>query len=361
MFTSLSSNVVLAKARTMYGRRLSPANYNELLKCRSVGEVAGYLKSHTVYGKSLAGIAENEVHRGQLESRLKQKLMDDYASLCKYEVTVDKNFSQYFIQRDEIECILHAVLLINAGVFDHKYPVPPYLLHHSQFNFKAFEEIRDFDGLMQNVKNSPFEKILEPFKPKKGQRLDYTGIENALYFFLYSNILKIIHRHFSGGAKKELLNIFNSYVDLNNYVRIARLKMSYGADSGTIWKSLLPLGVFGKEDLNQMIQAKDENELRAALERTKTGRDALKTVSEYPDELPAKHNFFMCRHYMDYSTYPSVVLISYIFLCQTEINNIITIVEGIRYQLAPPEIRKLLVPADNRHRNDAVPISQGKE
>lgn len=360
MLTSLSSNVVLAKARTMYGRRLTPANYNDLLKCRNVGEVAGYLKNHTVYGKSLAGIVENEIHRGQLESRLKQKLMDEYTSLCKYEAEVDKHFSRYFIESDEIDCILRAVRLLNAGAAEGSYTVPPYLLHYSQLNFKAFQKIKTFEDLLEDLKNTPYAEILEPFKPEKDQRIDYTGVENALYFYLYSNILKIIHKHFAGDTKKQLLSIFNSYVDLNNYVRIVRLKMSYGADAGTVWKSLLPIGTFSKENMDRLVQADNESELQAALMHTETGRRALKIKHEYVDELPSRMNYTLCRHYMDYSTHPSVVLISYIFLCQTEISNIITIVEGIRYQLAPQEIRKLLILADMRVGNSG-PIRQGKE
>ena len=56
MLPTYSSNVILAKARAMYGRRLTRANYRELLECRTVGEVASYLKNQTGYGSILAGI-----------------------------------------------------------------------------------------------------------------------------------------------------------------------------------------------------------------------------------------------------------------------------------------------------------------
>ena len=40
MLSTYSSNVILAKARAMYGRRLHTEDYRELLGCRSVGELA---------------------------------------------------------------------------------------------------------------------------------------------------------------------------------------------------------------------------------------------------------------------------------------------------------------------------------
>lgn len=343
MLNSLSSNVVLAKARTMYGKRLTAADYNELLKSRTVGEVAGYLKNHTVYGKALAGIVESDVHRGQLESVLKQKLMEEYTSLCKYEVETDKYFSRYFIQCDEVRCILQTVLRLNGGVSDDPDDtVPSYLYHYSSLNLKAFPQVRDFDGLLKLLAGSPNHKILEPYLPEDGQRIDYTGIENALYFFVYSDILDVIRRHFRGGTKKELLSIFEAYVDLNNYVRVSRLKLTYGADDETVRKSLLPAGSFSKSEMDALVNAKSEDDINAVLSQTRIGRQSLKIRHSYLDEIPSRINFVLCRHYMDYSTHPPVVLISYILLCQNEIGNIITIVEGVRYQLPPQEIRKLL-------------------
>ena len=52
MMSAMSSNVILAKARAMYGSRLTAADYAALLKCRSVGEAAGYLKKIRVTRRS---------------------------------------------------------------------------------------------------------------------------------------------------------------------------------------------------------------------------------------------------------------------------------------------------------------------
>ncbi len=343
MLNSLSSNVVLAKARTMYGKRLTTADYNELLKSRTVGEVAGYLKNHTVYSKALAGIVESDVHRGELESVLKQKLMEEYTALCKNEAETDKYFSRYFIQCDEVRCILHTVLRLNGGVSDSPADtIPSYLYHYSSLDLKAFSQVRDFDGLMKLISGSPYQKIMEPFSPEQGERIDYTGVENALYFFVYSDILATIRRHFRGETRKELRSIFESYVDLNNYVRVSRLKLIYGADEDTVRKSLLPAGSFSKEETESLVKAKSEEEINAVLSQTRLGRQSLKIRHSYLDEIPSRINFMLCRHYIDYSIHPPVTLISYILLCQNEINNIITIVEGVRYKLPPQEIKKLL-------------------
>ena len=346
MLNSLSSNVVLAKARTMYGRRLKQADYNDLMKCRTVGEVAGYLKSHTAYNQALAGVMENQIHRGELEARLKQKLVGDYASLCKYEVEVDRHFSRFFIQHEEIEFVLHTILSVNAGVRkERSYPQFSYLSHESRLDFKVLSRVRTYAELLRALEGTPYRKLLEPFSPKDGKLVDYAGAEHALYFNLYSGILDIIRSHFFGGTRKQLFTIFNAYMDLHNYVRIIRLKTNYGCGPQTIRKLLLPSGALSRKTMEEMVSADSEQGVQAALERTDIGRKAFKLEGSYLSEIPMRMNYEICCHYIDFSTHPTVVLISYIFLCEAEMKDIITIVEGIRYQLSPGEIRKLLISA----------------
>ena len=53
---SKSCNAVLAKSRAMYGRCLKEDDYRQLVECKTVSEVAAYLKSRTCYGKALTGM-----------------------------------------------------------------------------------------------------------------------------------------------------------------------------------------------------------------------------------------------------------------------------------------------------------------
>lgn len=348
MLSELSSNVVLSKARAMYGKRLTLQNYNDLLACKSVSEVATYLKNNTVYGKVLSGIEETEIHRGQLEAKLKQKLLEDYASLCHYEITVGEHFSKYFIQRNEIEQILRAILLLDAGMpEEYLFNMPSYLLRHTKIHLKAFSKIKNFDDLLRALEHTEYRRILEPFRPDESGWVNYTGIESALYSYLYANMFRIIQKYTHGEAEKQLNDILKSWIDLTNYARIVRLKITYRSDPEFIKKALLPYGTFSERLLDKMIEAGSEEEITSLLGNTEIGKRALKFEHEYVGELPKRMNFRNCHHYIDFSTHPSVVLISYIVVCEAEIGDIITIVEGIRYQLATDEIRKLLIIVNN--------------
>lgn len=348
MLSEFSSNVVLSKARAMYGKRLTVQNYNDLLNCQSVSEVASYLKNNTVYGKILSGIEETDIHRGQLEAKLRQKMMEDYASLCHFEITVGEHFSQYFIERNEIEQILHVILLLDAGMpEEYIFNMPSYLLKHTKINLKSLSKIKSYDDLLRALGHTPYRAILESFHPGENNWINYTGIESALYSYLYDNMFRIIKKYTRGETTKQLNDILKSYIDLSNFTRIVRLKISYHADPGFIKKALFPYGNFSEHLLDKMVASDSEEAITSILETTEIGKRALKFEHDYVGEIPHRMNFRNCHHYIDFSTHPSVVLISYIFTSETEIDDIITIVEGIRYHLATEEIRKLLIVVNN--------------
>jgi V/A-type H+-transporting ATPase subunit C len=346
LLATLSSNVVLAKARTMYGRRLTPENYKDLLKCQTVSEVASYLKNRTDYAKVMAGIEETEIHRDQVEAKLRQKLQDDFTSLCRYEITVGERFSPYFIRRWEIEQILKAVLFLNSGEAvtesDQAPQMPPSFLELTSLDPKKLSHAANFDELLSALARTPYSKLLEPYKPKEKERIDYTEVEIVLFTFLYETIFQIIRNNTHGETKRQLLEIFTSFIDLTNYVRIVRLKMSYRIDPEIIKKSLLPYGAIDQKVIDEMAAAASEAEIDAAMNRTAMGRKISRENCSYVDEIPRRYNFRICQHDLHFSTHPSVVLIAYVFAREAEISDIITIVEGIRYKLEPTEIKKLL-------------------
>lgn len=344
MLSTLSSNVVLSKARAMYGRRLTTQNYKELMACQSVGEVAAYLKSRTSYKKALAGINEYSIHRGQLEVRLKQKLFDDFASLCRYEISVGEHFSDYLIIRSEVEQILHSIILLSAGKpEEYLFSMPMYLTRHTRIDLNALAQIKSFDDLLNALSHTPYHKLLETFRPVGGLPLNYTGIENALYTYLYSSIFEVIDKYTKGETAKQLREIFNSYLDLVNYSRIVRLKASYQGEPDFIRSSLLPLGSLRKKVLNQMLEAQTEAEINGILKKTSLGKQFLQIDHTYADEIPERVKYSICRHDIHFSTHPSVVLMAYAFIAQAELTDIITIVEGVRYHLPADEIAKLLI------------------
>ena len=344
MLSTFSSNVILSKARAMYGQRLVWKDYQTLLGCHSVNEIAAYLKQTPRYREILVGINERECHRGQLEMLLKKKLFFDFASLCRYELSSGEHFAEYLISRSEIEQLLHSLMLMTAGKSsEYLFSLPSFLEQHTHVNLRALAQMKNYDDFLVAVEHTPYYKLLQPLSPPFGKQPDLTAIENTLYTYLYQKVYGIIKKHVHGEAKKELKGLFDSYIDLNNYVRIFRLKKFYKASPDQIRSLLFPFGSINPRYLNEMILAKDPSDVISVMMGTSRGKQLSSMEYTFIDELPVRVKYKQCRHFIRFSTHPSVVMLAYIFLTEIELANITNVIEGIRYQISTEETKKLLV------------------
>lgn len=348
MLSTLSSNVVAAKARAMYGRRLKVQQYHDLLNCHSVTEIARYLAANTDYGKVLAGINDREIYRGQLENRLKQKLFADSASLGHYELSVRDTFAAYLLQRSEVEQVLSALMHLNADMpKDYFFSMPASLAIHSHIDLVRLSNAEDdFDAVLAALEHTPYKALLEPFRPSLDKPLDYTAAENALYTYLYGNLYRMIEHLPLKGTREDLKQIVDVYLDLNNFARILRFKTYFQAGPDYIRSNLLPFGSLNKKQIEQMIQADNADEVREILSKTRLGKRVRKIEYNFADQLAERSLYNAASHSIHFSVHPAVVMLSYIFYMQIELMDIINIVEGTRYKLPPEEIKKLLAFSD---------------
>lgn len=345
MLSSYASNAVLSKARAMYGKRLRDKDYQELCGCSSVTEVALYLKNSTNYKSSLENINEHDVHRGHLEVLIKKKLFSDFASLGRYELSSGELLYEYIIKRAEISQIMTSLMLFTAGRSDeYIYSMPMFFNKHTRINLPALGKIKNYDDFLDAIKFTTYYKLLKDFKPVNNEPLDLTLIETTLHTDNYKTMLKSINAYKNKDVKTELLNIFNSYIDLSNFIRIMRLKKYYKADSEYIKKLILHVGSLSQKQITSMIQADSTQQVIDVIKHTYLSK-WVQNIDDntYIDELPNRVNFYRCRHNIHFSIKSPVVILSYIILSEIELSNIINIIEGVRYGLPKKEINDMLI------------------
>ncbi len=344
MLSTLASNAILSKARAMYGKRLTEKEYKDLLHCKTVGEIAAYLKQRTAYGPILTGVNEKEVHRGQLEALLHKKLFYDFAALCRYEITVGEHFADYLLARSEIDQILHSLMLLMGGrSSDYLFSMPLFLDAHTHINLTALSQTKSYDDFLSALSGTPYQSLLSPFRPKPGKPLDMAAIENALSGFLYNRVFETVRKHSRGKAREELLYLFQTYIDFSNYARIIRMKKYYSMESDVIRSLLLPHGSLTPRQLDAMLSAKTVAEVKAAMRATSPGKRMRKLEYREIDEVPLRVRLINSKHLIRFSVHPPVVMLAYIFLAENELYNITNIIEGIRYQLPEEEIVDMLI------------------
>ena len=339
-----ASSAVITKARAKYGNRLTQKDYKALLKCNNVTSVVSYLKSHTKYADVLSKLNENEIHRGQLEVLLKQKVFYDFDSLCRYEMSEGSPFSEFIIRKYEIEQLVHFLRLLSCNKQQqYIFALPSYFDKHTDIDLYKLSSCKDFDSFIDTLGKGEYQEILLNFKPDKRGIIDIAGAEDALNNFSQKELYTAISKRKNKKQRENLKSLCDHVNDFCNISRILRLKRYYSMDAQTIKSHLLPYGSIKDRSLNEMCQAQDIDKVFEIMATTRVGK-RMKIMSIEKEEqmsFISRHN--MCRRMLYYSSDPAVVLLSYMYISEAELKNIITIIEGVRYNLSESQIESLLI------------------
>lgn len=347
MALSYSAGAISAKARAMYGRCLTRQDYKNLLSCHNVGEVAAYLKTRTHYADVLADINESAVHRGYLEAVIRRKLFNDYESLMHYDRSMNRRLSDYYIKKSEIHQLMHCLHLMRAGrMQDFLFSVPAFLTRVTHLDLKGMASAKTFEDLVEAARQTPYADLLRPFLSYRIEGLPITGVENALTSYLFSTLLDDV-QGLSSGERREMLRLFGTQIDAINVSRIRRMKKYFHMRPDEIRQNLLPVtGNLSKAVLKQMVEAENDTQVLDLFFST-AGKQVQESQRANVDDMPLRLPYFVARRYMHFSTHPLVVFASYIIITEIEQDDLINIIEGIRYSLPPADIQSMLVLGDS--------------
>ena len=344
MSSSKSANAVLAKMRAKYGKRLSDKDYNNLLACTSVAEVVAYLKNNTYYDTVLRTVNEREVHRGRLEMILRQKLFDDFYALCRYMRGTGEYFAEYLVERDEIEQIVRFLTLLSSNSPDeYIFTMPAFFARRASVDLAALSRARDYDSFFAVLHGTPYERTAERYRPKSGERVNITELENELYRRCYDRLFASIGRYTAGAEQKALGEMFGSIIDIMNFVRVFRLKKFYKESPDVIRRFLFPHGTLSEQTLEKMCSAESSSKIFDAVKGTQLGRSIEKMDYVYAGQIQEIGIYRITKKNIHFSTYPIVGMLSYVFVMQQEYSNIVSIIEGVRYGVDPEKLRTIVI------------------
>lgn len=342
---SATSFAVSAKARAKYGRFLSERDYTNILACQSVTEVMVYLKSHTHFASVLADVNERDVHRGWLEQLLRQYLFNEFDTLCRYDSSVSAGFSRYVVEKTEIEQIVRFLILLNSNSTEKFiFQFPAFLSKHTELDVNKLANARDYIEFLEALIHTPYYDILKIYKPDEKGRLPVSDIENKLYAHILQNILNLINKKTKGSERKELLSIFRTMNDYSIFSRILRLKKYYNLPPEIIKTNMLPeYSNLSPRLIDRMCEAENSAEVFQIMQSTGCGRMIGKIGYKDASDITPRVQYRLAKKNIHFSNNPSVVMISFMFLSEIELMNVICLIEGIRYQLDSKTIKSMII------------------
>ena len=342
MLRTFSGNSITAKARAIYGKRLTTANYRELLRLRSVSAVAAYLKETPAYHDDLSGVSELQIHRGQLENILNRAVLDRMLRMCHYDFSGKNSFFRCAVESVEIRMILRAIMMLNAGSQESLlFSLPAYMKPYTAFDFMELSQIRSFAELLRVLGDTPYEKILRRYEAQNGE-INLSFCERDLKEAYYHDMLKIAQTDYKGRTRAQLCDLILTEAELLNISLIYRLKTFFNRSPEEIRHMLLP---FHKRltpaRLAALLNAPGGEDFPVSL--AKNGYLSADASYEYVEEYTNELRFTLSKRLMRSAAGAPVAFFALMTLLKIEVENVTTIIEGIRYQNNPDEIEKLLI------------------
>ncbi|MCM1164994.1 MAG: V-type ATPase subunit [Lachnospiraceae bacterium] len=342
---SFSSNSVVAKARAVLGRSLTAEDYTQLAAKESVPDVCAYLKQTARYGKALAAVNPQTVHRGQLEAVMRRSVFDIFESFHRFDYTESKNYFKYIVMQLEIEQIMSAIQCVEHGNADaYIAAMPMFLTEHTGIDLPALGMAESLIEALHILEGTPYFAVLkEPIvAAAETGRLDICECERRLYDMYYMRLLKAIEKGYRGAAKKELKRTVLRGIDMENVVSVHRYTVFFGGDAESVRGSLIPFRYrLTGETIERLAAEKDIARISAALADIgyRHGAETPQTVELLTERISLDY----LRKTLRLSQNASVVYLALTELLEIELKNIKTLIEGIRYGLDGAVILNMLV------------------
>lgn len=344
---SMATGVIVTKVKSMHGDRLRKEDYAELLKKKSIAEITGFLKNETQYRKALKDVRENNVHRGQLEDLLRRDMFYKTMKLFRYGDSSQKKYYQLHLQQIEIDLLLQRIrVLISQHFEDAIAELPIFLKDYTSFNLLRLGAAKSYDDLLEVVKNTMYYETLLLFRVAKGKEhlIDYTHCERQLQMQYYEYAHKTITKVMKGSSKKNTMDLFTTKVELSNMTKIYRLKKFYNAREDVIRDSLIPIyNRIPATEVEEFIAEPTAESFLKKLQNSKYHLYVDDVNNVFIEYYADKFQYKLAKKNIYFSQDAPVVFTSYLFLQQMELENIINIIEGVRYNVNSEDIENMLI------------------
>lgn len=325
---------VSSKLKAMHSLYLSESDYNILLTKKTVPEVCSYLKNNTGYSQVLENVDDRAIHRLDLEMFLNNELKKEYIRMYKFVGQRDRKMLYLWFMRSEVEFLKRAVHCIYNGE-DNDIEILPntvsdFFKKHTKIDIDAVGKMKNFDDLIKACENTVYYEVLT-----RSSKIDADAfsVTMRLDSFYYRGLWKAKDSYLDKAER----NVFEEYagrdIDALNILWIYRSRKYFNVDKEMIYTYLIPVRYKLKEShIRDMVESDDEQSFFAAVSQTPYSMlfDGV-DKGFFAEECYQKMIYRTAKRI--YKNYPMSMssVFAYFRLKEIELDNLQTIIEGVRY------------------------------
>jgi V/A-type H+-transporting ATPase subunit C len=340
-----ANQAIVPKARGMYAKRLNALQYDELMRRRSVPELAALLKQHPYFKNSLSTLSTKSPNRTQVEYLLNMDIFLKYKSLLRYNFSGD-GFAGYYLRELELNEILKALRFISTNSSKmYITQIPDYLVKELHIDLFELARAANFADALKALKNSPYFKLLKNIHEQDKNLDDFAACEAALVSKYYSDIIESINEAFADDEKELIEKLFLQEIEVYNLEVIYRVKTYYPTafTAKQLNAFLIPFTFkISKAKLNALVNAPLLQNLPPQYQNNAGNKNAHAPLPEILLYAGKDSIYEYAKKLLHISPSPMATLAAFICLAKLERENVVNVVEGVRYSLKSEDIRALL-------------------
>lgn len=336
-----------AKLKALSSNMLKEKDFQNLIELNSVQEAFNYLYNNTYYQKYLEDFSGQEIHRRQLELKLKKSLVLSEDFFKKYLSSDLKKFTEHYLKKFEIEdlkIILRTILMENEE--DYLSDNLIYIDRNKKIDFNNLIQASSYSELQEVLKELYYAEVLDEFAEQYQKNKNLFQIEMTLDFHYFSQLNKLAAK-LSNKDQKYFNEIIGSHIDLLNIQWVYRIKRYYNLSSGEILNYIIPFHFkITREELQNMSQVNNPKDLVKHISYApyqKLLENAIKDENNIFERFFLNYIFKKLQQIKTESFFTISNILAYLFLREYELRDIITIIEGIRYSLPNDRINNFLI------------------
>lgn len=331
---------LITKTRAMKKNLLDREQLGQLTELATVNEAVSFLRNSCGYGD----IYRNDVgewHRGQAEAMIRQVLWQDYEKLYHFSNASQREALELVFARYEVnylkECLKRLYQEERTPLADRG----AFFRRHAGIPVNQVETANSMQEFLQYMKGTPYEQV---FCQEGQEGAGYAAYAFALDVSYYTGVYRRIKKQRPSSQRQILLQLFGTQIDWLNIMWVYRLKRSFAPRAADIYGKMIPVQYrLKQQELTRMIEASSLSDMNQVLEQTVyfKGKDAyLKMEDEisYGQVMEKTYQLLVRKHPMSMAP-----VLQYLHDRKLETERITSVIEGIRYQVPPKDIRAYIL------------------
>lgn len=345
-------DAVTAKCRCIIGQLLTKEQYMNLISSRTLADAVAYLKDETAYADLLDSVEPSRAHRAHLEQLLENNLLDAYIKLYTFTSGAERRFIGHLMEELELRYLLDAIRATEYDDSMEFYSIPQFIRDHAAIDFKRIFRTSSSAEMLEALKGSEYFDTLYPIM--SGDKWSFADVEAALVHSYYKKLITKYASVFSGDQKKRVQAMISEKIDLLNISVILRMRRFNALREGservkldftTVMPKLIPIsGRLREPDVIALCSEElslDETIERFAALYKKPGK--LFAEQNATGEYGSEYLFGQARR-LAANPHPSFdVVLGCLSLIKFETDNLIYILEALRYGVAADKIEQSII------------------